>query len=140
MKQYHNYLILKGDMCMTINNTGSIYTVLEKAGDYLRTDIKNLSDLSSMLVSEVINLDTKSINKNNIEKNDEILHEIQSMAKSVSEIDKWYSKDNISENCEVDIIIRLLQILKTYGMLDISYGSKGKITIDLKHCQEIEKL
>lgn len=125
---------------MTTNNTGSIYKVLEKAGDYLRTDIKNLSDLSSILVSEVIDLNTKSINKANIEKNDEILHEIQSMAKSVSEIDKWYSKDTISESSEVDIVIGLIQILKSYGMIDISYGSKGKITIDLKHCQEIEKL
>ena len=125
---------------MTNSNTGSIYKVLEKAGDYLRSDIKNLSDLSSMLVSEVIDLDTKSINKDNIEKNDEILHEIQSMAKSVSEIDKWYSKNNISESGEIDIVIGLIQILKSYGMIDISYGSKGKITIDLKHCQEIEKL
>ena len=124
----------------TTNNTGTIYKVLEKAGDYLRADIKNLSDLSSMLVSEVIDLDTKSINKDNIEKNDEILHEIQSMAESVSEIDKWYSKNNISEDSEVDIVIGLLQILKSYGMIDISYSSKGKITIDLKHCQEIEKL
>lgn len=124
---------------MVSNNAGTIYNVLEKAGNIMRDDIKSLSDFSAMVADDISkNFATKNVN-DSIEKNKEILHEIESMAKSLREIDNLFGQ-KISENGESNIVIALLTILNLYGMIDISYSAKGKITIDIKHCQDIEKL
>ena len=122
------------------NNTGTIYKVLERAGSILRSDIKSLSDLSSMIVEDIsINIEDSKKVSDSVEKNKDILHEIESMARSLSNIDNLLSQ-KISQDYEPTVILELLKLLNDYGMLDISYSSKGKITIDLKHCEDIEKL